>query len=145
MTSLRRFTAHDLLSFNNVNLDYFTETVRGWSCVQQHHQAQFLSPPPPPLPPETAAARNRCRPAASATHRRCCPAPPPVPRLQYNLNFYLDYLAKWPEYCQMAEGPGKQAMGYSECVYGVLARWWGVGRGTHPRKPARLPPRPPLA
>ena len=29
MTSLRRFTAHDLLSFNNVNLDYFTETVRG--------------------------------------------------------------------------------------------------------------------
>ncbi|KXZ54833.1 hypothetical protein GPECTOR_4g904 [Gonium pectorale] len=30
----------------------------------------------------------------------------------YNLPFYLTYLAKWPEYCLMAEGPGKQAMGY---------------------------------
>ncbi len=29
----------------------------------------------------------------------------------YNLPFYLTYLAKWPEYCLMAEGPGKQAMG----------------------------------
>lgn len=27
MTSLRRFTCHDLFLFNNVNLDYFTETV----------------------------------------------------------------------------------------------------------------------
>ncbi len=34
--------------------------------------------------------------------------------LQYHLNFYLEYLAKWPEYCQMAEGPAKQNMGYSE-------------------------------
>lgn len=30
----------------------------------------------------------------------------------YNLPFYLQYLAKWPEYCQVAEGPGKQTMGY---------------------------------
>lgn len=28
MTSLRRFTCTDLLLFNNVNLDYYTETVR---------------------------------------------------------------------------------------------------------------------
>ncbi len=29
MTSLRRFTCIDLLVFNNVNLDYYTETVGG--------------------------------------------------------------------------------------------------------------------
>lgn len=34
MTSLRRFTAHDLLQFNNVNLDYFTETVRSRGAVR---------------------------------------------------------------------------------------------------------------
>lgn len=70
MTSLRRFTAHDLLQFNNVNLDYFTET--------------------------------------------------------YNLNFYLEYLAKWPEYCQMAEGPVKQSMGYIfGKVEGKGEKWHG--------------------
>ncbi|KAG1666486.1 hypothetical protein FOA52_004868 [Chlamydomonas sp. UWO 241] len=30
----------------------------------------------------------------------------------YHLPFYLTYLARWPEYCQMATGPGNQAMGY---------------------------------
>ena len=29
MTSVRRFTCNDLFEFNAVNLDYFTETVRG--------------------------------------------------------------------------------------------------------------------
>lgn len=42
------------------------------------------------------------------------PLTPPTPPVQYNLAFYLDYLARWPEYCQMAVGPGGQAMGYSE-------------------------------
>ncbi|PRW45665.1 N-alpha-acetyltransferase 20 [Chlorella sorokiniana] len=70
MTSLRRFAAHDLLQFNNVNLDYFTET--------------------------------------------------------YGLNFYLDYLAKWPEYCQMAVGPAQQAMGYIfGKVEGEGEKWHG--------------------
>eukprot|EP00198_Chlamydomonas_reinhardtii_P004885 XP_001694221.1 N-acetyl-transferase-like protein [Chlamydomonas reinhardtii] len=35
----------------------------------------------------------------------------------YNLPFYLTYLAKWPEYCLMAEGPGKQAMGVHDCYF----------------------------
>lgn len=39
--------------------------------------------------------------------------PVTLPCLQYNLPFYLQYLAKWPEYCVMAEGPAHQAMGYS--------------------------------
>ncbi|KAK3287429.1 N(alpha)-acetyltransferase 20, NatB catalytic subunit [Cymbomonas tetramitiformis] len=30
----------------------------------------------------------------------------------YNMHFYLQYLAKWPEYYQAAEGPGGQCMGY---------------------------------
>eukprot|EP00195_Chlamydomonas_chlamydogama_P008686 CAMPEP_0202893452 /NCGR_PEP_ID=MMETSP1392-20130828/3036_1 /ASSEMBLY_ACC=CAM_ASM_000868 /TAXON_ID=225041 /ORGANISM="Chlamydomonas chlamydogama, Strain SAG 11-48b" /LENGTH=174 /DNA_ID=CAMNT_0049577795 /DNA_START=27 /DNA_END=551 /DNA_ORIENTATION=- len=43
----------------------------------------------------------------------------------YNLPFYLTYLAKWPEYCQMAEGPGKQAMGY------ILGKAEGEGEKWH--------------
>ncbi len=31
MTTIRRFTCDDLFSFNNVNLDYFTETVSACS------------------------------------------------------------------------------------------------------------------
>mmetsp|Transcript_19455 Transcript_19455/g.50510 ORF Transcript_19455/g.50510 Transcript_19455/m.50510 type:complete len:175 (+) Transcript_19455:100-624(+) len=69
MTSIRRFTCDDLLTYNNVNLDTLTET--------------------------------------------------------YNLPFYLTYLAKWPEYCQMAEGPGKQAMGY------ILGKAEGKGELWH--------------
>ena len=33
-------------------------------------------------------------------------------RAQFDLAFYLEYLAKWPEYCLVAEGPGRQVMGY---------------------------------
>lgn len=32
--------------------------------------------------------------------------------MQFDLAFYLEYLAKWPEYCLVAEGPGRQVMGY---------------------------------
>jgi N-terminal acetyltransferase B complex catalytic subunit len=43
----------------------------------------------------------------------------------YNLPFYLQYLAKWPEYCLLAEGPGKQAMGY------ILGKAEGQGQQWH--------------
>mmetsp|Transcript_27297 Transcript_27297/g.69489 ORF Transcript_27297/g.69489 Transcript_27297/m.69489 type:complete len:175 (-) Transcript_27297:393-917(-) len=43
----------------------------------------------------------------------------------YNLPFYLTYLARWPEYCQMAEGPGRQAMGY------ILGKAEGSGELWH--------------
>ena len=56
MTTLRPFSAFDLLRFNNVNLDPLTET--------------------------------------------------------YSVGFYLQYLAKWPDLCYTAEGPGGRAMGY---------------------------------
>ena len=110
MTSLRRFAAHDLFNYNNVNLDYFTETVGG--AAQQLSAALQGRPRPQP------AAR---RSPLSPSRRRRLPAAP----LQYNLSFYLQYLAKWPEYCVIAEGPGRQAMGYSKlagrgCAYSVL-------------------------
>jgi len=43
----------------------------------------------------------------------------------YNLPFYLQYLARWPEYCLMAEGPGQQAMGY------ILGKAEGQGVSWH--------------
>jgi N-terminal acetyltransferase B complex catalytic subunit len=43
----------------------------------------------------------------------------------YNLPFYLQYLARWPEYCLLAEGPGKQAMGY------ILGKAEGKGKLWH--------------
>ena len=69
MTSIRRFTCDDLFTFNNVNLDTFTET--------------------------------------------------------YNLPFYQQYLATWPEYCLVAESPGKQIMGY------ILGKAEGEGHSWH--------------
>lgn len=40
----------------------------------------------------------------------------------YNFSFYLTYLARWPEYCQMAVGPDNQAMGY------ILGKAEGTGK-----------------
>jgi N-terminal acetyltransferase B complex catalytic subunit len=37
----------------------------------------------------------------------------------------LSYLAQWPEYCQIAEGPGRQAMGY------ILGKVEGTGEQWH--------------
>ena len=44
---------------------------------------------------------------------------------QFDLPFYLDYLAKWPEYCLVAEGPGGQVMGY------ILGKVVGRGENWH--------------
>lgn len=32
----------------------------------------------------------------------------------YGLSFYMQYLAHWPEYFQVAESPSGEIMGYSE-------------------------------
>ena len=40
----------------------------------------------------------------------------------YGLSFYLQYLAHWPEYFQVAESSSGVIMGYSKCIvhhYGV--------------------------
>ena len=45
--------------------------------------------------------------------------------MQYNLPFYLQYLASWPEYCLTAEGPGKEVMAY------ILGKSEGEGEKWH--------------
>lgn len=69
MTSIRRFSCRDLFKFDNVNLDYFTET--------------------------------------------------------YNVSFYLQYLARWPEYCLMAESVGLHRTAY------ILGKVEGQGKSWH--------------
>jgi len=32
------------------------------------------------------------------------------------MSFYMTYLARWPDYFHVAEGPGNQIMGYSESL-----------------------------
>lgn len=34
----------------------------------------------------------------------------------YGLSFYMQYLAHWPEYFQVAESPSGEIMGYSKCA-----------------------------
>lgn len=43
----------------------------------------------------------------------------------YGLPFYLQYLARWPEYCLVAEGPDQQCMGY------ILGKAEGEQEGWH--------------
>ena len=45
--------------------------------------------------------------------------------LQYNLAFYLQYLAKWPEYFEVLEAPGGQLMSY---IMGKAEGFHGMGR-----------------
>ena len=96
MTTLRRFTCDDLYTFNGINLDPLTETVRclsrltcscrtAWACKARWRRAR-------PLAIQTSEASRL---------------------VQYNFSFYLEYLARWPEFCQMAVGTTQNNMGYS--------------------------------
>jgi hypothetical protein len=59
----------------------------------------------------------------------CIPdQPTPTDQPQFNQTAPIrrtQYLAKWPEYCQMAEAPGQQAMGY------ILGKAEGEGTSWH--------------
>jgi N-terminal acetyltransferase B complex catalytic subunit len=91
MTTIRRFVCDDLFRFNNVNLDPLTETVRAQRKNKTHMRTRMSSF------------------SAPADAAACCAPYTP----QYNLPFYLQYLAKWPEYFLFAEGPGGACQGYS--------------------------------
>ncbi len=171
MTTLRRFTCDDLFTFNPVNLDFFTETVRrkpdisqcqwpcGASCVHRcetHSPSKHLANTAEPAPPLNVArdgmsvGRRRRIPTAhidafgletvlqfagslpaphgrtisESAHGQChryLTYIASVLLMQYN----LQYLAKWPEYCLVAEGPGSQCMGY------ILGKAEGTGEGWH--------------
>jgi len=38
---------------------------------------------------------------------------------KYGLSFYMQYLAHWPEYFQVAESPSGEIMGYSKLLISV--------------------------
>ena len=42
----------------------------------------------------------------------------------YNMPFYLQYLAKWPEYFVVEEAPNGKLMGYSKCAALPRAEKW---------------------
>ncbi|GMI76088.1 NatB catalytic subunit [Hibiscus trionum] len=43
----------------------------------------------------------------------------------FNMSFYMTYLARWPDYFQVAEGPGKRIMGY------IMGKVEGQGESWH--------------
>ncbi len=104
MRHIRRFTCDDLFTFNAVNLDYFTETVR------------FIPPTDHKCP---CISVNIHLSRASSWFISIAML------MQYHLPFYLDYLARWPEYCLMAEGAHRQAMGY------IIGKVEGKGESWH--------------
>jgi len=38
---------------------------------------------------------------------------------KYGLSFYMQYLAHWPEYFQVAESPSGEIMGYSKLLISI--------------------------
>lgn len=99
MRTIRRFTCNDLFTFNAVNLDFYTETVR---ITFLEYPANLLG---------LCCLQRDCKREAEC--------------LQYHIPFYLDYLARWPEYCLMAEGAHGQAMGY------IIGKVEGEGQNWH--------------
>lgn len=106
--SLRRFTCDDLLRFNNINMDVLTETVR--RPPQGSTRGQSIDLPTKPH---------------HTTHQ------------QYNMGFYLQYLATWPEYFQVEEAPHGtgRLTSYSalHCVVGWCVREPPRGPSIDPR------------
>ncbi|XVF72399.1 hypothetical protein PTKIN_Ptkin12aG0118400 [Pterospermum kingtungense] len=43
----------------------------------------------------------------------------------FNMSFYMTYLARWPDYFHVAEGPGKRIMGY------IMGKVEGQGESWH--------------
>ena len=96
MTTLNKMKAEDLLRVSFVNLDKLTETVST--------EVDFKS-----------AGPHMSGLAASLKLTyfllRC-----PLFLYQYNLGFYLQYMAKWPEYYLQAKDCTNRCVAYSEQV-----------------------------
>ncbi|KAK8498154.1 hypothetical protein V6N12_066984 [Hibiscus sabdariffa] len=72
------------------------------------------------------APRSRLLPVQSrsiclAAMLLCLPFSP----LHFNSSIYMMYLARWPDYFQVAEGPGKQIIGY------IMGKVEGQGESWH--------------
>ena len=94
MTTIRRFCCDDLLRFASVNLDHLTETV-------SHPQKIHLS-----LPLLLLFLHDAVRPSSSRSDTS-------IRSPQFNMSFYMTYLARWPDYFHTAVNPGDRVMGYS--------------------------------
>lgn len=102
MTTLRRFCCNDLLRFTSVNLDHLTETV-------------FFSISIPLLLISKWIFSVFQFPLNSVLMQSSSPPFFFFFFLQFNMSFYMTYLARWPDYFHVAEAPGNRIMGYSEC------------------------------
>lgn len=96
MTTIRRFCCNDLLRFASVNLDHLTETVSSLSL------SSLLFPSSPTQ--------------YNAIWIICLTLRFHGWLFQFNMSFYMTYLARWPDYFHVAEGPGNQIMGYSKLL-----------------------------
>lgn len=86
MTTTRVFSCDDLFKFNNINFDKLTETVRSILVFMISVSHAWLK---------------------SLLFDLCAP---PV---QYNLGFYLQYIATWPDYNFAIASPEGRLQGYS--------------------------------
>jgi hypothetical protein len=63
---------------------------------------------------------------------------------KYGLSFYMQYLAHWPEYFQVAESPSGEIMGYSKLSRAVESEsdlegiYGGVGVGKNVLTPTSI-------
>lgn len=107
MTTLRRFHACDLFRFNNVNFDELTETVR----VIASAAAPFSLP----------------------THLTCWYWCVDVFAFaQYNMPYYMQYMAIWPAYFVVAEAPGDASRSQPPHMIGYLmGKAEGTGENWH--------------
>lgn len=90
MTTLRPFTADDMFRFNNV----YPQACSACLVV--------FTPTFSPSFPFSCLPRSNLD---SLTET-------------YNLSFYLQYLARWPDYFSVSEAPNGTLMGYSAPVFG---------------------------
>lgn len=102
MTTLRRFCCDDLFTFNAINLDPLTETVRrsprcNVDCCLNSVAIVAV------YDLHGIDAPWQC---LDESKFEICII------MQYHFSFYLEYLAKWPEYCQMAVGSSNDDIAY---------------------------------
>ncbi|KAF5744200.1 hypothetical protein HS088_TW08G00798 [Tripterygium wilfordii] len=102
MTTIRRFCCNDLLRFASVNLDHLTETVSLLLLLLYFLQFYLI---------------NNC------VNQWILSSLFEVK--QFNMSFYMTYLARWPDYFHVAEAPGNRVMGY------IMGKVEGQGESWH--------------